>query len=457
MRRTRAPPALRRLPPAGRGRTASSGDGCRAGDSRGARRRPRSGPRGPRPGCPSAWPSAPAVPRRSRSSRSSPPARAPPMFPAREQPTRPARGAPARRRASTGAKVACAASAVARASSAQDSPSAPAASAYSSDSVVPEIVRLSVFRPTLTPPRSSAANGWRDGSGTAPVCTLLRIAISRWSPRSRSSETSSASSAAPTPWAMRSGASSASASRTAAAPPVSPACVARASPASRARRAARASGASAAQRLVARHVEGDHAAAGPGRRAARLALGPVRAPAAEHHRDEAERRRRRRARRLHRGLHHRVPETVVVGGRPKPHLRVDDAVRHQVGGELRDDARDAVRALHGRVPGGEARQVGREPLARRGGRVAVRQRRRQTVGRDEGAHGRGAHGARRVEVELDLGRLAEAIRLGHRRAAPRPAPHRRGCARSRGAPADRRARSSRPSTKTATTSDPRAA
>ena len=120
---------------------------------------------------------------------------------------------------------------------------------------------------------------------------------------------------APTPCAMRSGASSASASRTAGAPPISPAWVAIASPASRATRTAGASDPNAADRLVARDVEGDDAAAGPRRGAPRLAHRPLLAPAAEHHRDELDRRRGDRARGLDRGFHHRVPETVVLRGR----------------------------------------------------------------------------------------------------------------------------------------------
>ena len=83
----------------------------------------------------------------------------------------------------------------------------------------------------------------------------------------------------------------------------------------------------ATHRLVAGHVEGDHAPAGPGRHPARFSLGPVRTPAAEDHPDEAERWCRRRAGCPHRGFHHRVPEGIVVGGRPEPHLRVADAVR----------------------------------------------------------------------------------------------------------------------------------
>jgi hypothetical protein len=51
-------------------------------------------------------------------------------------------------RVSAGTKAASAARSVARTSSAQVKPSASAASAYSSDSVVPEIVRLSVLSPT---------------------------------------------------------------------------------------------------------------------------------------------------------------------------------------------------------------------------------------------------------------------------------------------------------------------
>ena len=130
----------------------------------------------------------------------------------------------------------------------------------------------------------------------------------------------------------------------------------------------------AAQRLVARHVEGDDAPARPGRCPACLALGPFPAPVPKHHRDEAEARCRRRRRRLHRGLHHRVPETVIIGGRPEPHLCIADAVRSQVSGELPDDMRDAIRAPHGRIPGGKAREIGRKALARLGGCVAIGQR-----------------------------------------------------------------------------------